>query len=111
MKPRIPLHPVLLFVLIMVALGIIALLTSCSKQNQVLHKWKIQYWTDTVLNKNAAMECPGDRTWFSDTTVAYNNFKPDLATNNLATLPDHFTYRQWNGMWIRIYFVYKEQID
>lgn len=93
----------------LLALGFF-LAIGCAKTNYMLvnQNWKIQYWKDTVLRKDTVCECPGTRTWFSDTVVSWNTGTPQGDYANLQNRPPCFIYEKWNNMWIRTYFEYKK---
>lgn len=85
-----------------------ASLISCTKTNDLVSiKHRIQYWKDHVANANSAWECPGDSTWYSDTTLYYNHGLPQGTDANLVThrpnvLTDVFNVDGFD----RLYFEY-----
>lgn len=94
-------------------LFILIVLVSCSKSNMLVkHTWKIKYYRDTTAIQNSPVQCPGDRTWISDTVVSYNAGEPEGAYAQLENRPPKFIqYLLWNDQFIRTYFIYTEQIN
>jgi hypothetical protein len=95
---------------------IILLLCACHKQNLYKATWRIEYFRDTTLLQNSA-RCDTANHWYSDTTLYYNS-KPEetvtdwreVSVDKVVFIPRYYRELE-NGVWERIYFIYKEKLS